>query len=140
MKTFVQIGLVFLLAALTTSACVTPIAAPKPIKIPCTRLTKKEFIEKASQLLRANNYVVVEANEETGEVEGNRVPVYVGIGEHIIVSGPYIFDAVYDGTTITVNIQTVSEGRPVKSHDENSSVYDKRNFMPVLNGLRELCK
>lgn len=140
MKTFIQILLLVSVSALALSACIAPIATPKPIKIPCTTLTKKEFIEKTSQLLRANNYVVVEANEETGEIGGNRVPVYIGIGENIIVSGPYIFAAIYDGTTITVNIQTVSEGRPIKSHDETSSANDKRNFMPILTGLRDLCK
>ncbi len=139
MKTVFSMAAVVALLGVAASGCVS-IAQPKPIKIACSKMTKKEFVEKASQLLRANNYVVVEANEETGEVEGNRVPVYTGIGEGLQVNGPYVFDAIFDGTTITVNIQTVSEGKPVKSHDEVSSpAADKRNFMPILTKLREMC-
>jgi hypothetical protein len=135
--------LVITLSLITLSGCTAfRSATPKPITFQC-KLSKTEFLAKAKELLTANKFAVDEVKEDKGEIEADRVPTYTGIGENLIVKGPYVFNAVYNNGTVTINIQTVHDrdGKAfaTESHDENSSIYDKVNYMPIVNGLREAC-
>lgn len=129
---------------LAVSACHTfKPAAPKPIVFQC-KLSKSEFLAKAKQLLEANRYTIDYIDENKGEIEADRVPKYIGIGENLIVKGPYVFNAVYNNGTVTIIVQTVHDrdGKPVavESHDERSEISDRQNFMPVVDGLRAACQ
>ena len=118
-------------------------AVPKPMTFQCS-LPKAEFMKKAKELLERNRFTVDVYDEEKGEIEADRVPSYNGIGENLIVRGPYVFNVVYNNGTVTVVVQTVHDrdGKPyaVESHDEGSDIGERRNFMPVIEGLKAACK
>ncbi len=118
-------------------------AKPKPITFEC-KLSKAEFLTKARQLLEANRFIIEYIDETKGEIQADRVPVYTGIGENLIVKGPYVFNVSYSSGRVTVIVQTVyvREGKPVavESHDERSEISDRRNFMPIVDGLRAACQ
>ncbi|MFQ3599431.1 MAG: hypothetical protein SNJ55_03400 [Chloroherpetonaceae bacterium] len=118
-------------------------AKPKPIMFEC-KLSQADFLAKAKQLLEANRYIIEYIDETKGEIQADRVPVYTGIGENIIVRGPYVFNASYSSGRVTIIVQTVfvREGKPiaVESHDERSEISDRRNFMPIIDGLRAACQ
>jgi hypothetical protein len=118
---------------------------PRPITVPCG-VGKDEFIRTATQLLQQSGYQIAEADAAIGKVQGNHVPVYTGLGENLQVNGPYVFEANYAGDNIIVNVFVVlreqnGKVKVLRTLDEtgNTSENDKRYFVPVLNGLRQLC-
>ena len=118
---------------------------PRPITVPCG-VGKDEFIRTATQLLQQSGYQIAEADAGIGKVQGNHVPVYTGLGENLQVNGPYVFEANYAGDNIIVNVFVVlreqnGKVKVLRTLDEtgNTSENDKRYFVPVLNGLRQLC-
>jgi hypothetical protein len=118
-------------------------AKPKPITFDC-KLSQSEFLAKAKQLLESNRFIIEYVDEVKGEIQADRVPVYTGIGENLIVKGPYVFNASFSSGRVSVIVQTVyiREGKPVavESHDERSEISDRRNFMPIVDGLRAACQ
>ncbi len=118
---------------------------PRPISVPCG-VSKDEFIRTASQLQQQNGYQIAEADAAIGKVQGNHVPIYTGLGENLLVNGPYVFEANYAGDNIIVNVFVVlreqnGKVKVLRTLDEsnNTSETDKKYFVPVLNGLRQLC-
>jgi hypothetical protein len=134
---------VLLTGLILSEGCATfQTAKPKPMVFKCA-LSKTEFLAKAKELLMANRFVVDYVNEDKGEIEADRVPSYTGIGENLVVKGPYVFNGIYNNGTVTINIQTVHDrdGKPVvtESHNETSDAYDRTNYMIIINGLKNAC-
>jgi hypothetical protein len=135
-----------MLAAMLSQGCSSfKPRMPRPISVPCG-VSKDEFITTASHLLQQNGYQIAEANATIGKVQGNHVPVYTGLGENLLVNGPYVLEAIYAGETIIVNVFVVlreqnGKVKVLRTLDEsnNTSETDRKFFVPVLNGLRQLC-
>jgi hypothetical protein len=138
------------LAALTTlaagaAACATaprPVA-PRPIAFACAAVAPAAFAARGAALLRDNGWTLREADSTRGVVRATRGPIYAGLGENLTVDGPYLFSTVLDGGQARVTVQTVEVYRhrvvPVENLGDRSRDADRRNFLPVLDGLRTLC-
>jgi hypothetical protein len=76
-------------------------------------------------------------------VRATRGPVYAGLGENLTVDGPYLLSTVLEGGQARVTVQSVEVTRhrvvPVENLDDRSRDADRRNFLPVVDGLRTLC-
>jgi hypothetical protein len=149
MKTFLKVSMLpiffglFLMgiSGAGVSGCAS-IAAPKPITIVCTHLSKSEFVEKAATILKTYGYSVVKSDGNTGEIKGFRAERYIDFGEHVILTGPYTLQANFDAGAAIILIFTVREDgkTPIKSWDETTSDgFEKANYMGVMAALREIC-
>lgn len=133
------------LAAVGTQACVTTprAVAPSPISVACASLTPPAFVARGTLLLRENGWTLREADSTRGVLRATRGPVYAGLGENITVDGPYFITTVHDGREARVTVQLIETHNhrviPVENLNDRSNYSDARNFLPVLDGLREAC-
>ncbi len=137
--------LFLLLSLLLLPGCIN--TRPRPITIPCA-VSKTRFTEECVQLLKTNSYRIIEENPNTARVRATKAQSQTNMGENMQYSGPYLFDATYDGTAIIVSVATTirtnsADEAPfvLQTHNEShgTSSSDKAFFVPVLNGLRKLC-
>jgi hypothetical protein len=134
------------LAAALLGGCV-PVApravAPRPLAWACPRLTPTAFTTRGMTLLRENGWTLREADSTRGVVRATRGPVYAGLGENLTVDGPYLLSTQHDGQQARVSVQVVETHNhrviPVENLDDRSADADRRNFLPVVDGLRTAC-
>jgi hypothetical protein len=134
----------FLLVLLSClfGACSTKL---KPMYIPC-KVPKQTFINTATDFLKANNYKIVETNANEAFIEATRTPIQTSLGENLEINGPYLFQAMYKGDSIKVNVATYfresGRNKTFQTHDDSrrTDEADKQFFMPVVYGLRNMCR
>ena len=135
-----------LLPAVLLAGCIN--TRPRPMTIACS-VAKPRFVTQCVQLLKSNGYQVIEENPDAARVRATKGQNQVNMGENVQYNGPYLFDATYDGTTIIISvattIRTTRADEPpfiLQTHNESrgTSASDKAFFVPVLTGLRQLCK
>jgi hypothetical protein len=132
------------LAAASAAACAAAprAAAPRPMTFAC-RAAPAALAARGTALLRENGWTVREADSARGVVRATRGPVYAGLGENLTADGPYLLSTEHDGREARVVVQLVETRRhrvvPVESLDDRSNDADRRNFLPVVDGLRAFC-
>ena len=127
------------------AACAT---APRPVTaapmgFACAAATPAAFVGRGAALLRENGWTVREADSTAGVVRATRGPVYAGLGENLTADGPYLLSGRHDGRSAQVAVQVVETRQhrvvPVENLDDRSNDADRRNFLPVVDGLRAFC-
>jgi hypothetical protein len=133
------------LAAGALAGCATAprAVAPRPITFACANVTPAAFAARGTALMRENGWTLREADSTRGIVRATRGPVYAGLGENLTVDGPYLFSTALAGGQAQVIVQSVEVHRhrlvPVENLDDRSRDADRRNYLPVLDGLRTAC-
>ncbi len=116
---------------------------PVPITFACAGVAPAAFAARGASLLRETGWTLREADSARGAVRATRGPVYAGLGENLTADGPYFLSAQHDGAQARVTVQIVETYQhrviPVENLDDGSNDADRRNFLPVLDGLRTLC-
>ncbi len=132
-----------LAAALAACATAPRAVSPAPITFACPSVTPAAFAARGTELLRQFNWTVREADAAQGVVRATRGPVYAGLGENLTADGPYLLSTRHDGRQARVLVQVVETVQhrvvPIENLDDRSNDADRRNFLPVLDGLRTLC-
>lgn len=144
-KTIIFYLCLALLAGWQTSCINTK---PRPMYIPCG-VSQDVFVERCSKLLTDNGYKIIEANPTLARVRATKAQTQFNQGENMQYNGPYLFDATYTkGSNIVVSVATTirvysADEVPfvLQTHNESrgTSAADKKYFVPVLNGLRQVC-
>jgi len=138
-------ALAALAAAAGAAACATTPRAvsPAPMTFVCASLGPAGFAARGAALLRQYNWTVREADSARGVVRATRGPVYAGLGENLTADGPYLLSTQHDGREARVVVQVVETFRhrvvPIENLDDRSNDADRRNFLPVVDGLRAAC-
>jgi hypothetical protein len=133
-----------LAAATAAGACASAprAVAPRPVSFACTA-APAAFAARGTALLRENGWTLREADSTRGVLRATRGPVYAGLGENLTVDGPYLLSTLHDGRRAQVGVQTIVTYRhravPVENLDDRSADADRRNFLPVVDGLRAFC-
>ena len=130
--------------ALAAGCATTPRAVPpRPMTFACAAAAPAAFAARGTALLRENGWTLREADSARGVVRATRGPVYAGLGENLTVDGPYLLSTVHDGQQARVSVQLVETHRhrviPVENLNDRSGDADRRNFLPVVDGLRTFC-
>ena len=115
----------------------------RPITFACAGATPSAFAARGATLLRENGWTIREADSTRGVVRATRGPVYAGLGENLTADGPYLLSTAREGAQARVTVQVVETYQhrviPVENLDDRSNDADRRNFLPVLDGLRAFC-
>ncbi|WP_266365741.1 hypothetical protein [Tellurirhabdus rosea] len=134
-----------LFLVLLGSGCIN--TRPRPMTLTCN-LSKEQFVEECTRLLRQNGYKIIEENAAMARVRATKGQNQTNMGENMQYNGPYLFDATYDEGRIVVSVATIirvinADEQPfiLQTHNEGrgTSGADKKFFVPVLDGLRKRC-
>jgi len=119
----------------------------RPMTLTCN-LSKEQFVQECSRLLRQNGYKIIEENPGQARVRATKGQNQSNMGENMQYHGPYLFDATYEEGRIVVSVATIirvinADEQPfiLQTHSEGrgTNQADKKYFVPVLEGLRRLC-
>jgi hypothetical protein len=115
----------------------------RPMTFACPSVAPAAFTARGTQLLREGGWTIREADSTRGVVRATRGPVYAGLGENLTADGPYLFSTQHDGQQARVTVQVVETYQhrviPIENLNDDSNDADRRNFLPVVDGLRTLC-
>lgn len=114
----------------------------KPIALACKK-EPRTFAREATEILIKNEYRILEADEQTGNIKAFRKEYEIGMGETPVLVSAKMLEAVLTSDSIKVLIYSIGrDGKtPTRYWNERATdEFEKISYMPVLNALKDLCK